>query len=182
MNRLLFEVEQVIERLTSSPPVLPPRDLSDDEQVQPIRAGSHHPRSQEPRNPRQPIEIPPDDVPRQMCVSRRPPGRVTHAVNCDASMLGALHRTLRQEGWATLDLTGSPSHLYRKIKKIGKMATEQVVITHTLKGHKACDPFGDDKWIKLEDLIMEEVKQIPFDIEELKKRGAMMGFSVQDWK
>ncbi|KAK3395785.1 hypothetical protein B0T20DRAFT_359887 [Sordaria brevicollis] len=186
MNRLLFEVEQVIERLTSSPPVLPPRDSSDDEQVLPVRAGAvragGHPRNQGPKNSKQPIEIPPDDAPRQMCVSRKPPGRVTHAVNCDASMLGALHRTLRQEGWATLDMTGSPSHLYRKIKKIGKTATEQVVITHSLKGHKACDPFGDDKWFKLEDIIMEEVKQIPFDIEELKKRGALMGFSVNDWK
>ncbi|EGO53299.1 hypothetical protein NEUTE1DRAFT_115137 [Neurospora tetrasperma FGSC 2508] len=177
MNRLLFEVEQVIERLTSSPPVLPPRDPSDDDEEQNYRAKSH-----DPRNPRQPIEIPPDDTPRQLCVSRRPPGRVTHAVNCDASMLGALQRVLRQEGWATMDLTCSPSHLYRRIKKIGKTATEQVVITHTLKGHRACDPFGDDKWIRLDELIMGEVKMIPFDVEELKKRGGMMGFSIQDWK
>ncbi|EAA36335.1 hypothetical protein GE21DRAFT_2407 [Neurospora crassa] len=177
INRLLFEVEQVIERLTSSPPVLPPRDPSDDEEVQNYRARSH-----DPRNPRQPIEIPSDDTPRQLCVSRRPPGRVTHAVNCDASMLGALQRVLRQEGWATMDLTCSPSHLYRRIKKIGKTATEQVVITHTLKGHRACDPFGDDKWIRLDELIMREVKMIPFDVEELKKRGGMMGFSIQDWK
>ncbi|KAK3356053.1 hypothetical protein B0H65DRAFT_513470 [Neurospora tetraspora] len=182
MSRLLFEVEQVIERLTSSPPVLPPHDSSDDDEVQNARARSH-----DSKNPRQPIEIPPDDAPRQdaprqMCVSRRPPGRVTHAVNCDASMLGALQRTLRQEGWATMDLTCSPSHLYRRIKKIGKTSTEQVVITHTLKGHRACDPFGDDKWIRLDDLIMEEVKMIPFDVEELKKRGGMMGFSIQDWK
>ncbi|KAK1781982.1 hypothetical protein QBC45DRAFT_319862 [Copromyces sp. CBS 386.78] len=186
INRLILEVEKVLERLTSSPPVLPPNESSDEDEAHNPNIARSQNRYRAPsmdhRNPRQPIEIPPDDVPRQVCVSRRPPGRATHAVNCDASMLGALHRTLRQEGWATMDLACSPSHLYRRIKKIGKTATDQVVITHTLKGHRACDPFGDDKWIRLEDLIMEEVNMIPFDIEELKKRGGLMGFSIQDWQ
>lgn len=189
INRLILEVEKVQERLTSSPPVLPPSESSDEDEVQQAnralsrhqyRAPSDGPRN--PRNPREPIEIPPDSPPRQLCVSRRPPGRVTHAVNCDASMLGALLRTMRQEGWSTMDFSCSPSHLYRRIKKIGKMATEQVVITHNIKGHVACNPFGDDKWMRLEDIIMQEVNRMPFDVEALKKRGGLMGFSIQDWQ